>query len=233
MRSESPVRREMYWLMLALATTMATVHAFESPETQKQEADAARAKKLTAEALSNQSASPKSSPEKQTPDSEKSATVKSSKKPTPPKKLFKGQVVFVRTALKKRGIQVAPEMKEQAVLETADGELIPIAADWRGRAFYQDKRLRDRKVELVGYRQKGIPYLQVLGIYMIDKSGKREEMDYWCDICSIPMYEIKDCECCQGEIRLRFRESKLPDYVIKSKTTPSKSKPQTKSKSQP
>jgi hypothetical protein len=27
------------------------------------------------------------------------------------------------------------------------------------------------------------------------------------------MYEIKACECCQGEIRLRFQKQDLPAYL--------------------
>jgi hypothetical protein len=129
------------------------------------------------------------------------------------KELFTGKVVFAQEALKKRGVKVADEMKSQAVLETESGELLPIAADWRGRAFYQDKRLRDRKVELVGYRRPGVPYLQVLVIFVIDEKGRRQEMDYWCEICSIPMYEIKACECCQADIDFRLRPGKLPTYL--------------------
>ncbi len=131
----------------------------------------------------------------------------------PPRKLYRGKVVLAQEALKKRGIKVADEMKDQAVLETLDGRLLPIAADWRGRAFFQDKRLRDRRVDLVGYQRPGIPWLQVLIIYVVNDKGEREVMDYWCDICAIPMYEIKDCECCQGPIRLRFEPGKLPDYL--------------------
>lgn len=131
------------------------------------------------------------------------------------KELFAGKVVLAQEALKRRGIKVADELKTQAVLETESGELIPIAADWRGRAFYQDKRIRDRKVELVGYRRPGIPYLQVLIIFVLDDKGRRQEMDYWCEICAIPMYEIKQCECCQADITLRFRDGKLPSYLTK------------------
>ena len=108
------------------------------------------------------------------------------------------------------------------MLETPDGKLIPIVPDWRGRAFYQDKRLRNRPVELVGYRRRGVPYLQVLMIFTIDQPKKpsktskktvRQYFDYWCDICSIPMYEIKRCECCQGPIRMRFQPRGLPSYI--------------------
>jgi len=140
--------------------------------------------------------------------------------PEAPRRLYRGKVVLAQEALKNRGIKVAEEMKEQAVLETPDGDLIPIAADWRGRAFFQDKRLRNRRVDLVGYQRPGIPWLQVLIIYVINEQGEREVMDYWCDICAIPMYEIKDCECCQGPIRLRFQPGKLPDYLEKTDAAP-------------
>jgi hypothetical protein len=131
----------------------------------------------------------------------------------PDKQLFAGKVVFAVEALKRRGLKPAEEMNGQVVLETPDGELIPILADWRGRAFFQDPRLRDRRVELVGYRRPGIPYLQVLMVFTFNKIEEREYTDYWCDVCAIPMYEIKPCECCQGDIRLRSQKQKLPDYL--------------------
>jgi len=139
---------------------------------------------------------------------------KSLPKTEPRKELFSGKVVLLQEALKQRGIKVADEMKSQAVLETDSGKLIPIAADWRGRAFFQDRKLRDRKVNIVGYRRSGIPYLQALIVYFFNEKDERVEFDYWCDICSIPMYEIKACECCQGPSRHRYRPAKLPDYLF-------------------
>lgn len=154
----------------------------------------------------------------------KPAVEKSAKKPEPQKELFAGTVVLLQDALKKRDVKVSDEMKTQAVLETKTGELIPIAADWRGRAFFQDKKLRDRPVEIVGYRRPGIPYLQALVVYFFNKKGEREEFDYWCDICAIPMYEIKDCECCQGPSRHRYRVAKLPAYLFQQNSAARKSK---------
>jgi hypothetical protein len=90
-----------------------------------------------------------------------------------PKELFTGKVVLLGEALKRKGITSFEEMHKQAALETPDGELIPIIADWRGRAFFQDKRLRDRKVELVGTRKPGVPYLQVLMVFTFDEKGER------------------------------------------------------------
>lgn len=146
---------------------------------------------------------------------EETAEQEAAKKQEPRRQLFTGNVVLLQEALKRRDIKVADEMKHQAVLETETGDLIPIAADWRGRAFFQDKKLRDRPVEIVGYRQPGVPYLQALIVYFPNKEGQREEFDYWCDICAIPMYEIKECECCQGPIRHRYRPASLPDYLLK------------------
>ncbi len=130
-----------------------------------------------------------------------------------PKELFTGKVLLLGEALKQRGIKSYEEMHKQAVLVAPDGELIPLVADWRGRAFFQDKRLRNRKVELVGTRKPGVPYLQVTVVYTFDDKGRRMYTDYWCDTCAIPMYEIKPCDCCQGENRLRFQPQDLPAYL--------------------
>ena len=132
--------------------------------------------------------------------------------PTPAKQLFKGRVVKVVDALKRRGVKAyADELKNQVALETAKGELIPILPDWRGRAFIQDERLRGRDVELIGFRRAGLPYLHVMSVYTFDEQGQRQYTDYWCDVCSIPMYEIKPCDCCQQEIRLRFQRQEITE----------------------
>ena len=129
------------------------------------------------------------------------------------KELFTGHVVHLSKALEAREIRFSEEVKDHVVLETESGELIPILADWRGRAFYQDERLRNRKVEVIGSRRSGIPYLQVLMIFTFDEAAHRQYTDYWCDICSIPMYEIKPCECCQGDIRIRYQPQDLPNWL--------------------
>jgi hypothetical protein len=133
---------------------------------------------------------------------------------TPVKGIISGKVVALAEALKQRGIKsYSEEIKGQVVLVTPAGELVPIVPDWRGRAFYQDERLRNRPVDLVVNRRPGVPWVQVLSIYTFDEKGVRNITDYWCDICAIPMYEIKDCECCQGPTRLRFRPQELPKDI--------------------
>ena len=149
------------------------------------------------------------------PDTQSADAATAKKKTTPRQELFTGKVVFLQEALKRRGIKAFSEIEKQVALETPDGELIPIVPDWRGRAFFQDKRLRDRKVDLIGFRRTGVPYLQVLMIFTYNKQGERQYMDYWCDICAIPMYEIKPCDCCQAPIELRLQTRGLPGYLTK------------------
>ena len=127
--------------------------------------------------------------------------------------LFRGKVVLVREALARRKIKAREEFDKQVALETESGELIPIVPDWRGRAFFQDEHLRNRPVELVGKRAKGVPYLQVLIIFTFDKKGTRQYTDYYCDTCGFAIYEIKPCECCQGPVHLRYQPRDLPDYI--------------------
>jgi len=153
-------------------------------------------------------------PSKPAPESSaETKDVPSEKSAEPAKELVSGKVVFLLEALKRRGIKATSEMEGQVVLETATGELWPLISDWRGRAFFQDEHLRNRPVDLVVRRHKGVPYLQILMVFTFNEQGERQYTDYWCDICSIPMYEIKDCDCCRGPIRLRFQKQDLPSYL--------------------
>ena len=70
----------------------------------------------------------------------------------------------------------------------------------------EEKLCYYRVSDLVVNRRPGVPWVQVLSIYTFDEKGTRQITDYWCDVCSIPMYEIKDCECCQGPVELRRRK---------------------------
>jgi len=173
-----------------------------------------------------------SPPAKQLPQTKADKKKEDTSLKPPQKKLFTGKVVNLQNALKRRGIFSEIEFKNQVVLETSAGTLIPIVPDWRGRALFQDKRLQNRKVDLVGYLRKGTPYLQVLMVFTYNEKGERQYTDYWCDICSIPMYEIKPCDCCQAPIRLRFQQKPLPSYLapmMKSKAIkPKQSRSSTK-----
>jgi hypothetical protein len=120
-----------------------------------------------------------------------------------------GRVVWLAEAMERRyGVTTGPEAEKYVqVLETPEGHLLPLVEDVRGRSFRKDDRLRAMEVELLARRYEGAAFLQVIRIFEI-KDGSKLEIDYWCDICSIAMYELKPCDCCQGEIELRRREVK-------------------------
>ena len=136
----------------------------------------------------------------------------------------RGRVVWMADALKEH-FDVATDddaVHALVALEATDGSLHPIVKDQRGRCFHTDERLRDIDVELLVRRYHGSPMLQVVRVYTI-KSEKKYELDYWCDICSIPMYELKPCECCQGPTRLRERLVQKADATeVKTKPEPKK-----------
>ena len=123
----------------------------------------------------------------------------------------RGHVVFLADVLEEKyGIKSVPESQQRVLaLQSKDGSLVPLVEDQRGRSFRRDKRLREMEVVLMARKYEGLPMLQVIRLYRVD--GKKVfEVDYWCEICAIAMYELKVCDCCQGEIELRQRRARLP-----------------------
>ena len=118
-----------------------------------------------------------------------------------------GQVRPLNTALREFGLKFDDDAPGGMAMVTDAGEVHLILKDERGRAFYQDERLRERPLQLFLRRWKGIPAVQVLNVYSI-KEDKLYEVDYWCDVCSIVTYDVRLCPCCQdvfGPMRLRER----------------------------
>ncbi len=126
-------------------------------------------------------------------------------------KTLRGRVVWMADALAERyGIATVAEARERLLaLKTADGHLYPMMEDLRGRSFRRDKRLREMDLELLVRQYEGSPMVQVIRVYAIDEHGKYE-VDYWCEICAIAMYELKVCDCCQGPTELRRRKVEEP-----------------------
>lgn len=117
---------------------------------------------------------------------------------------IQGRVVYLAEALQRKfGVESSDDAKERILaLETKDGTLVPLVEDTRGRAFRVDKRLRGMDLELTVRRYEGSPAVQVIRVCELAKDGMYE-VDYWCDICSIVMFELKECECCQEPNVLR------------------------------
>jgi hypothetical protein len=117
---------------------------------------------------------------------------------------LRGRAVFFAEAFEKQtGVPVVTEARERILaLQTNRQELVPLLEDVRGRAFRVDERLRKMEVELLVRRYRGSPMAQILRLIEIGQDG-RYEIDYWCEVCSIAMFERKDCECCQEPTILR------------------------------
>ncbi len=128
--------------------------------------------------------------------------------------LLRGRVVWAAEALERlHGIRTVPESSEyQLALETDAGDLHPLVEDIRGRAFRRDARLRGMDAELLVRRHKGSPLVQVIQVFELTTNG-RSELDYWCEVCAIAMFELKACDCCQGPIELRKRP--VPSSVVR------------------
>jgi hypothetical protein len=120
---------------------------------------------------------------------------------------LRGRVVFLAEEFANQtGIPSVPEARERVLaLRTAAGTLIPLLEDVRGRAFRRDERLRQREVELVVRRYEQSPLVQIIRVLEVAPDG-RYDLDYWCEICAIAMFEQKDCDCCQGPVELRRRK---------------------------
>lgn len=131
---------------------------------------------------------------------------------------LRGQVVWMADALRDRfGIETDDDVAHAVVaLEDEEGRLYPLLKDTRGRSFHTDERLRNIDLELLVRRYPGSPAVQVVRVYAIKPDGKYQ-LDYWCDVCSIAMYELKPCECCQGPTRLR--ERRVDDAGLKAGDT--------------
>jgi hypothetical protein len=117
---------------------------------------------------------------------------------------LRGKVVWLAEALERLyGVKTDPSAAESSVVvETPEGQLLPIIPDTRGQSFVVDGRLRDIDLELPVRRYQGVSLVQVIRVLRRRADGLYE-IDYWCDICAIPMHILKACECCQGPTRLR------------------------------
>ena len=118
---------------------------------------------------------------------------------------LRGKVVELADVLKSRGIEADREpIAGQVVLVADDGAVVPLVSDEASRALFLDKRLRDRKAELIGRKSAGLPYFQVV-TFRVEDNGVMRTPEYYCDICSIHVRYPQTCPCCQGAMVLQMK----------------------------
>ncbi len=110
-------------------------------------------------------------------------------------------------ALASRDLKIKPDAEpiaKQVVLVAEDGAIIPLLSDDASRAFFLDERLRNCRSEIQGRRFAGVPYLQVVS-FKVERDGRLQTPEYYCDICAISVLYPQICPCCQGPMELRMR----------------------------
>ena len=120
---------------------------------------------------------------------------------------LRGKVVTLASALKSLGLDVAldPEAaSQQVVLLGDDRSITPLFRDEATRALFLDDRLRNLRAELHGRRFPGVPYLQVTS-FQVERDGRFQTPEYYCNVCSISVRAPQTCPCCQGPMELRMR----------------------------
>lgn len=118
---------------------------------------------------------------------------------------LRGKVVALEAALTSRGaVADATTVKDQFVLETVDGKLVPLIWNVASRALLLDERLRNRPIAIEGLERAGVPYLEVV-LFRVEFEGQMRVPEYWCDVCAISVRYPQICPCCQGSLELRYK----------------------------
>lgn len=120
---------------------------------------------------------------------------------------LRGKVTTLAAALESRGLglKADPEpIARQVVLLASDGGITPLISDEASRALFLDERLRGCPAEIQGRRFANVPYLQVV-TFKVERDGRLQTPEYFCDICAISVRYPQICPCCQGEMELRMR----------------------------
>lgn len=126
---------------------------------------------------------------------------------TPEPVAVRGKVLTLADALASRDLKIKPDaeqMAKQVVLVAEDGAIIPLLSEDASRAFFLDERLRNCRSEIQGRRFAGVPYLQVVS-FKVERDGRLQTPEYYCDICAISVLYPQICPCCQGPMELRMR----------------------------
>ena len=90
---------------------------------------------------------------------------------------------------------------KEPVIEAADHKSYKVSGDEFTKAQMADSKLNGREMELDG-RFTGADQFEASRIYTV-KNGKRYDVTYWCDVCSIRTHMPGRCMCCQGPTELQ------------------------------
>ncbi len=149
---------------------------------------------------------------------------RSGRDPAPEVITLQGKVLTLNAAIVSRGLSIKfdPEpIAKQVALIGEDGSIVPLLSDEASRALFLDERLRDVRAQILGRRFTGVPYLQVIS-FKVEREGKFQTPEYYCDVCAITVRYPQTCPCCQGPMELRMAEAPSPTSETDVGSTKSK-----------
>lgn len=116
---------------------------------------------------------------------------------------LRGRVVPFRKAAERWGVELVEDWgADLLALDADDGRVLPLLPTHAARFFYQDPAMWDRPMEIVGRFFPSLGSLEMIEVHSLH-GGKPYEIYYWCEICSIQLFQKKRCECCQGPLEVR------------------------------
>ena len=121
--------------------------------------------------------------------------------------VLRGKVVTLKSALESLGIDVKPDpesIAREVVLLGENRSITLLFRDDASRALFLDDRLRDCPAEIHGRRFPGVPHVQVL-TFQIEREGRLQTPEYYCNVCAISVRYPQTCPCCQGPMELQMK----------------------------
>jgi len=121
--------------------------------------------------------------------------------------VVRGKLLTLAEAMAVRNLKIKPDpepIAKQVVILAEDGTIFPLLSGDSSRALFLDERLRNCRGEIQGRRFAGVPYLQVVS-FKVEREGRLQSPEYYCDVCAISVLYPQICPCCQGSMELRMR----------------------------
>ena len=127
-------------------------------------------------------------------------------KPTPDGKAarLRGRIVCLTEELVSEH-QVTPACATRGhvyALKTGDGKLHPLLPTESAAAVWLDERYRQLDLQIVARRFPNTEFIEVIK-YQTWRNDKPFDLDYFCIVCNISVYQPGPCECCQDPVEYR------------------------------
>jgi hypothetical protein len=97
--------------------------------------------------------------------------------------------------------KIRQERGKPPMIVTAEKKAYTVTGDDFTKAQMGDSRLNGREIEVGGHFTSATNF-EAARLYTL-KNGKRYEITYWCDVCSIRTHMPGRCMCCQGPTELQ------------------------------